>query len=114
MQPLRCCPKAASWLWSTGRMASSRRARFTSLLPCINSSWVAASAVPDDIGEAASVPRPRGGTVPRLLLPFILLAGFASVAPALGQSTPEACAEIAADVDRLSCYDGIFRDNDAP
>jgi hypothetical protein len=50
----------------------------------------------------------------RLLLPFILLAGLASVAPALAQSTPEACAEIDADPDRLSCYDAIFRGNEAP
>jgi hypothetical protein len=51
----------------------------------------------------------RGGIVLRLFLPFVLLAGFVSAGPALAQSTPEECATIEADPDRLACYDAIFR-----
>jgi hypothetical protein len=50
----------------------------------------------------------------RLLLPFMLLAGFASAGPSLAQSTPEECAAIEVDPDRLACYDAIFRGNDGP
>jgi hypothetical protein len=42
-----------------------------------------------------------------LALAVVIAAGFPAV-PAMAQSTPEACAAIADDGERLACYDGIF------
>jgi hypothetical protein len=48
-----------------------------------------------------------------LLRLLLLLALVLAAAPgaAMAQSTPEACAAIAGDPERLACYDAIFRDN---
>ncbi len=49
-----------------------------------------------------------------LFLPLLLLAGLAPAGPALAQSSPEACAALNDDMERLACYDAIFRQDAAP
>jgi hypothetical protein len=48
----------------------------------------------------------------RLFLPLLFIAGFAPVVPAVAQSSPELCAAMAEDMERLACYDAIFRAED--
>jgi hypothetical protein len=48
----------------------------------------------------------------RLILPLTLLGAIGVAAPSAAQSTPQACAAIADDAERLSCYDAIFRIGD--
>ena len=50
----------------------------------------------------------------RLFLPLLFIAGFAPVVPAVAQSSPELCAAMAEDIERLACYDAIFRADTAP